>query len=227
MYVYVLHAAADRDLAEQVKAEFRSRGLEAWSPTDLVPGDLWDEEIPRRLRSAEKILVLLTPNWPEAIRGPLFEQWAIAAERLNAAGMQTPVVPVYAGLDRWLRLNSVAGIRLEEIGRYAAGAARASRPASSPPRPEPREDPIVRAFREAGLTVRPAGAATWVCTSTGARFEREVIEGRVMESPTIMWRASVELDGVRREARASTVSAAWAGLRASVRRLAESCAAFL
>lgn len=68
--VFLTYDEGDADLAREVRAAVIAAGLSCWcEAVDLLPGELWDEVIPARLRAARVVVVLVTGRWPETGEG--------------------------------------------------------------------------------------------------------------------------------------------------------------
>lgn len=64
--VFLTYDERDADLAREVRAAVIAAGMSCWcEAVDLLPGELWDEVIPARLRTARIMVVLVTGRWPE------------------------------------------------------------------------------------------------------------------------------------------------------------------
>jgi len=63
--VFISYDPDDEALARQVQGRLRAGGLTCWSEAvDLIPGQLWDEEIPAQIRKAAAMVFLVTARWP-------------------------------------------------------------------------------------------------------------------------------------------------------------------
>lgn len=63
--VYICHLPEDEALALQLYWEMQVTGLRPWlDAQDLQFGQPWDEEVPRVIREAGALVVLVTPGWP-------------------------------------------------------------------------------------------------------------------------------------------------------------------
>lgn len=71
--VFVVYLSEDEQLARSLVAALDHADIVTDSELALLPGDQWDVEIPRRLRSASIIAVLITENW--ALRGEVDPDW--------------------------------------------------------------------------------------------------------------------------------------------------------
>lgn len=61
--IFIAYFGPDRPRAVALHTRLRAEGFHPWcDAVDLIPGDLWDEVIPGRLRAATLILVLISDN---------------------------------------------------------------------------------------------------------------------------------------------------------------------
>lgn len=61
---FVIYTRPDRDRARALVDALRAEGRATYWDQDLVPGDAWDVELPRALRRARVVLVVISPIWP-------------------------------------------------------------------------------------------------------------------------------------------------------------------
>lgn len=97
--VFLTYDPRDADLARDVRAAVVAAGMTCWcEAVDLVPGQLWDEEIPARLRTARIVAVLITRHWP--ISGEANADWygpekvALAIDQARESKGEPVIVPV-------------------------------------------------------------------------------------------------------------------------------------
>ncbi len=63
--IFICYAGPDRPIAIRVHRALDARGMRPWcDAVDLAPGERWDEAIPRALKQAAAVLVLVTDRWP-------------------------------------------------------------------------------------------------------------------------------------------------------------------
>lgn len=81
--VFISYDPRDASHAATLKKSLQAKGLTSFSEKhDLFPGDLWDEEIPRALRDARLVVILISPHWPK--QGDRSQDW-YGSERLTIA----------------------------------------------------------------------------------------------------------------------------------------------
>jgi hypothetical protein len=62
MKVFISHAFADKDLAQQVADVLRASGFQVWDESQVLPGDNWGEKLAEALQDSDAMVVLLTRN---------------------------------------------------------------------------------------------------------------------------------------------------------------------
>ncbi len=146
--VFLAYDEGDADLARELRTALIGAGMRPWcEAVDLIPGELWDEVIPARLKASKVMAVLITRNWPEVGQSNqdhyLPEKVAVAIQHAKRAG--TPmIVPVLLrggdpsrvpfGVTRAARVQ----LAEDDLPRLAAELKRTVAAASGRPAPESR-----------------------------------------------------------------------------------------
>lgn len=64
--VFISYAREDRDFVDKLKkhlAALRRKEIDDWEDSEILPGASWDDEIERKLRSAQIILLMISPDF--------------------------------------------------------------------------------------------------------------------------------------------------------------------
>jgi tetratricopeptide (TPR) repeat protein len=81
--VFLCHASEDKHLVHKIYNKLKADGFEPWlDKEDLLPGQLWKEEIPRVIHSAACMLVFLSATSIEK-RGYVQKEFRLALETLD------------------------------------------------------------------------------------------------------------------------------------------------
>ena len=81
--VFLCHASEDKHLVQKIYKKLKADGFEPWiDKEDLLPGQLWKEEIPRVIHSAACMLVFLSTT-SIAKRGYIQKEFKLALETLD------------------------------------------------------------------------------------------------------------------------------------------------
>jgi hypothetical protein len=90
--VFISHSHKDNELVRDLARRLRLAGLEPWVDLHDIPaGSKWKKMLHEQIRSADAMLLLVTPS---ALRSP----WMMT-ELGMAEGMERIIVPVTAGLS--------------------------------------------------------------------------------------------------------------------------------
>jgi hypothetical protein len=109
MQVFISHASADQQLAEDLATELQKAGINAWDAyRSLFPGDNWALEIGKALEASDVMLVLLTQNSHRSQTIKRDVQYALTSG--NYRGRVLPIlidfVPLPAGEDvPWILMH--------------------------------------------------------------------------------------------------------------------------
>ncbi len=97
-HIFICYAGPDRPLAIRVHRALDRAGMRPWcDAVDLAPGERWGEAIPRALKQAAAVLVLVTDRWPvvgdegAGWYGP--EEVAIAIDHARRVDPRMVIVP--------------------------------------------------------------------------------------------------------------------------------------
>lgn len=66
MKVFISHAYQDKDLAKRVAESLRESGFQVWDESQVLPGDIIAEQLADALKTANAMVVLLTPDAVES-----------------------------------------------------------------------------------------------------------------------------------------------------------------
>ena len=81
--IFLCHASEDKPEVEAIYGRLRDEGFQPWmDKIDLLPGQLWRQEIPRALRASDFILVFLSQN-SVAKRGFVQSEFKLAIDTLE------------------------------------------------------------------------------------------------------------------------------------------------
>jgi len=81
--IFLCHATEDKKIVKEIYRKLKEDGLEPWlDKEDLLPGQLWRDEIPRVINSAACMLVFLSTTSVEK-RGYVQKEFKLALETLD------------------------------------------------------------------------------------------------------------------------------------------------
>ena len=61
--IFLCHASEDKPQVREIYQRFKAEGFEPWlDEEDLLPGQLWEQEIPKALKNSDFILILFSQN---------------------------------------------------------------------------------------------------------------------------------------------------------------------
>ncbi len=61
--IFLCHASEDKPQVREVYQRLQAEGFEPWlDEKDLLPGQLWEQEIPKALRASEFILIFFSQH---------------------------------------------------------------------------------------------------------------------------------------------------------------------
>lgn len=90
--IFISHAAQDTPYAEELAAELKLHGFDAWTDRNLLPGDNWAREIDRALREADVMVALVSPAAAQSEWVQREWQYALGREKLEGR-----LIPVLLG----------------------------------------------------------------------------------------------------------------------------------
>lgn len=162
--IFICYAGPDAARATALAAAIEAAGGAPWLDTHhLTPGDHYDEAIPAALEAADRVAVLVTPNWPQSWHAP--DEVARAIDHARAHGRRH-IVPVLCGAvtPRALPygLARIVPLRVDADDWHPA-AARLVDPAPLPLEPPTRRPRAPRIALAATLTALTA-LALWHIT---------------------------------------------------------------
>jgi hypothetical protein len=139
MQVFLSYSAADRRFAERLRDELARKGVSVWSDKEeLVSGRPWRQEIENAIRSADDILILISPRNADATQRSIWREaleaaWQDPRKRLipillqgasvppfvygDAAGKEGPLVQILDPRD----LGGAADAIVQALQRGTAG----------------------------------------------------------------------------------------------------------
>lgn len=94
MQVFISHASADRNFANQLSEKLRQAGIDVWDPSSILPGDNWALETGKALARSEVMVVLYSKNARQT--ATLSQDVQYALTQGNYGGR---VIPVFLGLS--------------------------------------------------------------------------------------------------------------------------------
>ncbi len=72
--IFLCHASEDKPKVREVYHRLKDEGFEPWlDEEDLLPGQLWEQEIPKALKASDFILIFFSPtgceffDWPNLL----------------------------------------------------------------------------------------------------------------------------------------------------------------
>lgn len=92
---FVIYHPSDKHLLRELQSALQELPAVIWGPEDLLPGDPWDEFIPRNLADARIVLIICTPDTLWAGDRYLQEQLGDARDFLRRGVKK--VLPVFFG----------------------------------------------------------------------------------------------------------------------------------
>lgn len=92
--VFIIYAKEDLDVARQLAAELKERGLKPWLDVDeITPGEVWTRAVTRALERSTVAIVLVSKHLPKT--GFVHEELSLALGALPAPNKDmSPVIPV-------------------------------------------------------------------------------------------------------------------------------------
>jgi hypothetical protein len=112
-HIFVCYAHADAEFVRDLVAELKSRGIRLWWDVDIPVGADWDALIGDRLRTCEKVLIVLSPA---SVASP-----EVRGELRTALNLGKPFVPVlHRPCDIPRRLQNIQYVDLS--GEHNAAA---------------------------------------------------------------------------------------------------------
>lgn len=124
--VFIAHSSKDKAHARALKTALQAIGLRAFIDEDMLPGTLWDEELPRTQQASRVTVTLISDNFTDAYYAR--EELVAGIKLSRAKERQHSLIPIYLDGDVPAELpyglQRVVGISLPGSGGWSKVARR-------------------------------------------------------------------------------------------------------
>lgn len=107
--IFLCYRLTDSDMVERIKSDFAKSGLDAWSYSDVLPGQSWRSLMNQALVEAETVIVLLSPSF---IENEVCRQQVYIAQALQKRIIPIMLCACYDLLDSADEFSQLKGLNI-------------------------------------------------------------------------------------------------------------------